>query len=140
MPRGDRTGPWGEGPMTGRRMGYCVGNRAPGYANPGPGYGRGFGRGGGRGYGRGEGRGYGRGGGRGYGRGFGWGYDTERGDYPPPEYYPPVAYSGPPTDVELSKEDESAMLENDIKSIEVEAKYLEDAKARISKRLKELKK
>lgn len=25
MPRGDRTGPEGMGPMTGRRMGYCVG-------------------------------------------------------------------------------------------------------------------
>lgn len=28
MPRGDRTGPQGMGPMTGRRMGHC----APGYA------------------------------------------------------------------------------------------------------------
>jgi len=34
MPRGDGTGPRGEGPMTGRRVGYCTGYSAPGYANP----------------------------------------------------------------------------------------------------------
>ena len=46
MPRGDRTGPEGEGPMTGRQAGYCAGNDRPGYTEPGPGYveyGRGFG-------------------------------------------------------------------------------------------------
>jgi hypothetical protein len=32
MPRGDRTGPYGEGPKTGRQMGYCVGNEQPGFA------------------------------------------------------------------------------------------------------------
>ena len=31
MPRGDRTGPLGEGPMTGRRMGYCAGEDQPGF-------------------------------------------------------------------------------------------------------------
>ena len=47
MPRGDRTGPAGMGPMTGRAMGYCAGFDRPGYANPGPGFvGRGFGGGG----------------------------------------------------------------------------------------------
>ncbi len=30
MPGGDRTGPIGRGPMTGRRMGYCAGFGAPG--------------------------------------------------------------------------------------------------------------
>lgn len=55
MPRGDRTGPRGEGPRTGRQMGFCVGNEHPGYVyrnmNQGPGFGRQFrGRfGGGRG-------------------------------------------------------------------------------------------
>lgn len=34
MPRGDRTGPMGLGPMTGRRAGYCAGYPVPGYANP----------------------------------------------------------------------------------------------------------
>ena len=30
MPRGDRTGPAGEGPKTGRGMGRCAGNKNPG--------------------------------------------------------------------------------------------------------------
>ncbi|MBN2461150.1 MAG: DUF5320 domain-containing protein [Candidatus Cloacimonetes bacterium] len=34
MPRGDRTGPDGFGPMTGRGAGYCAGYDRPGYANP----------------------------------------------------------------------------------------------------------
>ncbi|MBN1152456.1 MAG: DUF5320 domain-containing protein [Dehalococcoidia bacterium] len=51
MPGGDRTGPMGMGPMTGRGAGYCSGSGAPGYANAGFGWGRGFGRGLGRGYG-----------------------------------------------------------------------------------------
>lgn len=34
MPRGDRTGPWGNGPKTGRAAGYCAGSPVPGYANP----------------------------------------------------------------------------------------------------------
>ena len=68
MPRGDRTGPWGSGPMSGRGMGYCSGSTNPGYMSPGPGYG--FGRGGG--FGRGFGRGFGLGRGFGRGRGFGW--------------------------------------------------------------------
>jgi len=49
MPRGDGTGPRGEGPMTERRVGYCTGYSAPGYANPGPRLGLGLGRGLGRG-------------------------------------------------------------------------------------------
>lgn len=40
MPWGDRTGPMGYGPMTGRAAGYCAGYPTPGYANPIPG--RGF--------------------------------------------------------------------------------------------------
>ena len=44
MPRGDRTGPTGAGPMTGRGMGICAGNNAPGYAMGG-GFGRGMGMG-----------------------------------------------------------------------------------------------
>ncbi len=50
MPGGDRTGPAGMGPMTGRAAGYCAGYPVPGYMNPIPGYGfggRGRGRGGG---------------------------------------------------------------------------------------------
>jgi hypothetical protein len=32
MPRGDHTGPEGEGPMTGRRLGHCAGKGVPGSA------------------------------------------------------------------------------------------------------------
>jgi len=41
MPFGDRTGPFGMGPMTGRGMGYCAGFPTPGFMNLGFG-GRGF--------------------------------------------------------------------------------------------------
>ncbi|ACL70580.1 DUF5320 domain-containing protein [Halothermothrix orenii] len=68
MPRGDRTGPVGHGPMTGRGLGYCAGYNSPGFVKSG--YGR---RAGGWGYGRGFGRGLGRGYGRGYGFGPGYG-------------------------------------------------------------------
>ena len=49
MPGGDRTGPAGMGPMTGRAAGLCAGYPVPGYMNPvgGRGY---WGRGGGRGW------------------------------------------------------------------------------------------
>lgn len=55
MPAGDRTGPMGIGPMTGRGAGYCAGYSVPGFVNPmaGRGWGVGFGRGrggGGRGW------------------------------------------------------------------------------------------
>jgi hypothetical protein len=33
MPRGDRTGPSGMGPMSGRAAGYCAGYAVPGYMN-----------------------------------------------------------------------------------------------------------
>jgi hypothetical protein len=34
MPGGDRTGPRGMGPMTGRGAGFCTGYGMPGYMNP----------------------------------------------------------------------------------------------------------
>ena len=50
MPGGDRTGPMGEGPLTGRGAGYCAGYdwprvAGPGYAGRGLGWGGGWGRG-----------------------------------------------------------------------------------------------
>ncbi|MGB9822416.1 MULTISPECIES: DUF5320 domain-containing protein [Thermodesulfovibrio] len=45
MPWGDRTGPLGAGPRTGRGLGYCSGFATPGYMNPAPGRGLGRGRG-----------------------------------------------------------------------------------------------
>ncbi len=61
MPAGDKTGPLGLGPMTGRGMGYCGGSAAPGYVAPIGGRGWGGGRGGGHGGERRYGRRYGRG-------------------------------------------------------------------------------
>ncbi len=58
MPRGDRTGPQGEGPMTGRRLGDCTGNDQPGFNFTPGGYGYGYGRGNRWGGGRGRGMGY----------------------------------------------------------------------------------
>jgi len=83
MPWGDRTGPMGLGPMTGRAAGYCAGYPVPGYANPWiPGWG-----GRGRGW-RGRGRGF-------WGRswrlwGGGRGRGLRRGQY---GYYPYYGYS-----------------------------------------------
>ena len=39
MPRGDRTGPMGQGPMTGRNLGFCAGYDTPGMAKFWPWYG-----------------------------------------------------------------------------------------------------
>ncbi len=58
MPRGDRTGPNGAGPRTGRGLGYCNGYPSAGFTRS---YGAGFGLGAGRGMGYGRGAGYGRG-------------------------------------------------------------------------------
>jgi hypothetical protein len=49
MPAGDRTGPYGAGPLTGRGTGYCAGLPYPGWMNRG--WGGGFGRGWGAGRG-----------------------------------------------------------------------------------------
>lgn len=37
MPRGDRTGPAGQGPLTGRGAGFCAGFSVPGFINLTPG-------------------------------------------------------------------------------------------------------
>jgi len=72
MPDGDRTGPAGLGPMTGRAAGYGAGRPVSGYLNLVLRRGfRGWARGRGRGRGKGRGAGKGRGVGRGAGRGRG---------------------------------------------------------------------
>ena len=52
MPYRNGTGPFGQGPMTGRGLGYCAGYNSPGFTRGTPagrfGYGRGFRRGFGR--------------------------------------------------------------------------------------------
>ncbi len=64
MPAGDKTGPTGQGPMTGRKMGFCSGNDSPGFSNSGTDKKTGRGIGGGLGRGRNSMRG------AGSGRGF----------------------------------------------------------------------
>lgn len=121
MPAGDRTGPWGLGPRTGRGLGYCSGYGAPGYVFPGPGlgFGRGFGLG--RAFGRGLGRGFR----MGRGRGFWWSGGAGFWGYP---YYPVIPHGYQP-----AVEEESSWLED-------QAKSLEQQLAQVQKRLAELEK
>ena len=109
MPRGDRTGPAGMGPMTGRGAGSCAGYSVPGFANsiPGRGYGLGFGRGMGMGFGFRGGRG-----GRWAAPNYQYGYS--------------VPYVAPPT----PQQEGNALQE--------QAEYLENSLAEIKKRLAEL--
>ncbi len=87
MPGGDRTGPWGAGPRTGRAAGFCAGYEVPGAMNPAVGRGLGLGGrwGAGRGIGWRAGSGYnwGRQWGRSWTRGPGWGWGWRA--YPPVE-------------------------------------------------------
>ena len=117
MPGGDRTGPRGLGPRTGRSLGYCAGYDAPGsFYGPGFGYGLGRGRGIGWNYGR----------GRGYGRG--WGY---RGIlYPPPSPFI--------SRVPLEPGDNLTVLKEDKDYLESEIKRLSSALEEISKNIEEL--
>jgi len=137
VPRGDRTGPWGLGPMTGRAAGYCAGYPVPGYMNPIPGYGRGWGRGFGRGRGRGFGRGWGR-----CPPYYPYAY-TMPGQIPPQQYpytpytYPPPAY--PPAASPQSPEQEVGALENYKKELETERADLEKEMNEIETRIKEAK-
>lgn len=118
MPRGDRSGPMGAGPMTGRALGYCAGYPAPGYATAGPGYGRGAGGYGGGGYG---------GGGRGFRHRFwatgipGW----ERAGYAP-AYGPPAGYAPP---VAPPPRNEAAALKAESEYL---AGVLEDIRSRLA--------
>ena len=120
MPRGDRTGPAGMGPMTGRAAGYCAGYSVPGYMNPV----------GGRGYwGAGRGRGSGRGrrnwfyatGLPGWARtAYGW---PAWGGYAPP-YPEPVA----PT----------MTAEQEVSGLKQQAEYFQDALGQINERIEQL--
>ena len=116
MPGGDRTGPLGAGPRTGRSAGYCAGYEVPGYMNPV--FGAGV-------RGRGIGATYGRGAGRGrrnryYATGMtgwqraGYGYNAA-GSYP---YVP-----------EYTIEEEKAMLKEEAAGLE---QGLEDIRERTS--------
>ncbi|MHA1671064.1 MAG: DUF5320 domain-containing protein [Promethearchaeota archaeon] len=124
MPGGDRTGPRGQGPMTGRGLGYCAGYDSPGFT-AGAGYG----------LGRGYGRGYGRGWGRGRGYGMGWGYrDPYYTSYRSVgTYYTPRVPIAPPADQLTMLNQEKSYLESELKGV---SSAIED----ISKRIAELEK
>jgi hypothetical protein len=121
MPGGDRTGPAGMGPMTGRAAGFCAGYPVPGYMNPV----------GGRGY-----RGWGRGGGRGHRN---WFYATglpgwARAGYGWPAWggaVNPYAYGGAPFTPGLTTQQE-------LDGLKGQAEYLEDSLDGIRKRIEEL--
>ncbi len=122
MPGGDRTGPTGMVPMTGRRAGYCAGHPLPGYANPvgGRGHGFGFGRRWGRDWGCG---GFGRGMGRGFRRGFGGFY----GPYADPDYGNPAAPEmSPKQEVEMLKEQAKAM-QDELNAVNERIREMESA-------------
>jgi hypothetical protein len=114
MPRGDRTGPEGEGPMTGWGAGDCAGDPRPGYA---PFGGRAFGR---RGYaGRSGSRSSGRGGGR-----RGWRHWFHATGLPGWVRYGP--YAAPPT------------REQEAESLRAQAEWLQDGLDAINQRIEEL--
>ncbi|GAB4335500.1 MAG: DUF5320 domain-containing protein [Candidatus Abyssubacteria bacterium] len=122
MPGGDRTGPMGLGPMTGRGAGYCAGFPTAGFMNPVPG--RGF-------WGGGRGRGFwGRGGG---GRGWRhWFYATGlpgwvRAGWGAAPYGP---YWWPPAPA-LTREQEMELLRQ-------QAEYFNEALDDIKQRIDEL--
>ncbi len=112
MPRGDRTGPMGQGFRTGRALGYCEGFDSPGFT-------KGVGGGMGRGFGYGRGMGMGRGRGFGWGRNFGGAYTG--------------SFKGYPWMPSMSKEDEVKLLKS-------QADALSRSQEDIEKRLGELEK
>lgn len=102
MPGGDRTGPLGEGPMTGRQLGYGAGYQSPGYT-------RGGGWGGGRGFfGRGR-RFLGRLAGQ--SRGFGAGYMESDVNYPENQPQSTDSIEGLKSDVQALKGSMKTILE-----------------------------
>ena len=120
MPAGNRTGPLGYGPMTGRGLGYCAGYSAPGFTKGTPR--------GGMGYGFGRGRGFGRGFGRRFYPDISYGYSmSSRETYPEYYYYPPVENISQ----EQRREEEKVYLENLVKHMGDEIRAMQE-------RLKEL--
>ncbi|MGM0401562.1 MAG: DUF5320 domain-containing protein [Chloroflexota bacterium] len=117
MPWGDRTGPAGLGPMTGRDAGYCAGYDVPGYMNPVPGRGFAFGRGGGWGRGRGYRNWY-------YATGLpGW----ARAGYAPAWGTPPATPYGAP----VSREQQ-------VEALRAQSEWLEEQLTAINERIQEL--
>ncbi|MCP4566875.1 MAG: DUF5320 domain-containing protein [FCB group bacterium] len=127
MPGGDKTGPRGDGPMTGRGAGFCAGNSEPGFADFS--YGRGFGgrRGGGFGHGF-------QGGGRGrrnrnYAAGFpGWGGGNRYANRQP---------AMPPIGPEAAVSNDNAMAE-ELAQLKEQSRYYKGVLDHIEARINEL--
>jgi hypothetical protein len=119
MPRGNKMGPSGNGPMTGRQMGYCSGNNQAGNATGFGGFVRGFGRG--LGFGR-SGSGFGKGNGFGRGLGYGRGAGFANGSY---------------SDNSIPNVSEKTLVENEINSIKDQMSILEKRLSEISDKDKE---
>jgi len=120
MPFGDRTGPMGLGPMTGRGAGFCGGFNGPGNMNFGRGLGGGMGRGFGGGMGRGRHRGW-----RDFNPEFqGWmrgGRFAGRGNfYPSPEF-------------DMSPDEEREILKSQARHLEKDLKDLQNRISEIEK-------
>jgi len=111
MPGGDRTGPLGYGPMTGRAMGYCAGYQEPGYWYPGPRFG------------------YGRGRGFGLGRGRGWRHFGRFAYFPDSYAFPYTPYG-----------EATWTPEREIDYLKEESNFLKEELNRIEKRMNELEK
>lgn len=107
MPRGDRTGPAGMGPMTGRAAGYCAGYPTPGFMNP---YGMRFGRG----------MAWGRG-----GRWHRWNFPYAHPyAMPPYPYYGQAPYSAPEEEMEMLQE-HAKVIEDQLNGIQKRISELE---------------
>ncbi|MFH1373363.1 MAG: DUF5320 domain-containing protein [bacterium] len=125
MPGGDRTGPMGAGPMTGRGAGMCAGYDVPGYMNPA--FGRGFGGGRGRGFGHGF-----QGGGRGWRHRY---YATGLPGWARGYAYPhpfPAGYAvdpGAATTSKSAREEELTYLKDQVHHFEG---VLDDIRARVN--------
>ncbi|MGD8553858.1 MAG: DUF5320 domain-containing protein [Anaerolineales bacterium] len=99
MPRGDRTGPAGAGPMTGRGAGYCGGYPTPGFVQPFGGWGGGW---------------------RGRGRGWGWRAGPAWSGY---GYTPP-----PPEDQLSALKAQEGFLHDQLESLQKRIEALEGSK------------
>lgn len=115
MAQGDKSGPMGQGPMTGRSLGFCAGNDTPGFNR---GFGQGMGRGSGSGQGMGRGTGSGNGMGRGRGMGKGRGFVGNAG------------FSNPTGENNF----------NEINSLKAQAEAIKQAQSEIERRLNALEK
>ncbi len=120
MPGGDKTGPMGDGPATGRAAGYCAGFSTPGFMNPVPGRGS---------WGGGRGAGFrGRGGGRGWRNRY---YATGQPGWARAGWGPGPAPYGTPFAPSMTREQEVDLLRE-------QANYFNEALEDIRKRIEEL--